>query len=61
MILTVQDLRQALAGLPDTLPVRIECEKVTLTGDDCCAEQTTSDYADGVEFQGNHLLITCAD
>lgn len=62
MILTVADLAKAIATLPPSLPVRIECTKTWFDEgpEGACAEQTDTDYADGVEFQGSHVLITCA-
>lgn len=58
MILTVADLAKAIAVLPPSLPVRIECS--VWDSEDDSEPNVDTAYADGVEFQGNHILITCA-
>lgn len=58
MILTVVDLSQAIAGLPPAMPVRIEC--AVWDSEEDAEPSIDTAYADGVEFQGNHILITCA-
>lgn len=58
MILTVADLSQAIAGLPLAMPVRIEC--AVWDSEDDAEPSIDTAYAAGIEFQGNHILITCA-
>ena len=61
MILTIKELQQQIAGLPPETPIRIECAKTWFEEGPggCCAEQTETDYATEVRFEGNHVLIGC--